>query len=528
MKLQKEKGITLVALVVTIVVLLILAGVSINLVLGENGLITQAQEAKRKTEEATQNDLSDMDRISVELGKYGNTQSVFEGGTWNEVLGLCTPKLGTNMVGVYWSDGTKNDEGLYVASETSTNVEVTSDQAEFSWAEWYNYRAETTEKLDSKKSRWANAKSLADGSYFVWIPRYEYKILSGEHTSTAGKIDVEFISANVTESTKEGYKVHPAFTTNLQLGGWDKDISGIWVAKYEMSMEETTDGGRPWSNTEVTSETGDKTISNTVRAVSKPSQYSWNYINISNCFTNSLNYSEMQSTDSNSHLMKNSEWGAVAYLTHSKYGRNENEIAINNYYKDKNNYAKITGFSTGLTQNIAVNTDEDYDNRYNGKNGMLSSTTGNIYGIYDLSGGNWEYVSGIYSIFGTGNLESLYNNVQYTRNGNLLNKLPNNDDSTKDVTVYPTTDKGKDDANITIHYEDWKNMYGDALYETSGKVPSCNGAWNKDLAVDEYYQNTHYPAFMRGGSSCDDFSNNESSGIFAFDEGGGAYEYVRL
>ena len=213
MKLQKEKGITLVALVVTIVVLLILAGVSINLVLGENGLITQAQEAKRKTEEATQNDLSDMDRISVELGKYGNTQSVFEGGTWNEVLGLCTPKLGTNMVGVYWSDGTKNDEGLYVASETSTNVEVTSDQAEFSWAEWYNYRAETTEKLDSKKSRWANAKSLADGSYFVWIPRYEYKILSGEHTSTAGKIDVEFISTNVTEPTKEGYKVQEQIHT---------------------------------------------------------------------------------------------------------------------------------------------------------------------------------------------------------------------------------------------------------------------------------------------------------------------------
>ena len=48
----KNKGITLVALVVTIVVLLILAGVSISLVLGQNGLITQAQEAKRKTAEA--------------------------------------------------------------------------------------------------------------------------------------------------------------------------------------------------------------------------------------------------------------------------------------------------------------------------------------------------------------------------------------------------------------------------------------------------------------------------------------------
>ena len=49
MKNKKQSGITLVALVVTIVVLLILAGVSINLVLGENGLITQAKEAKEKS-----------------------------------------------------------------------------------------------------------------------------------------------------------------------------------------------------------------------------------------------------------------------------------------------------------------------------------------------------------------------------------------------------------------------------------------------------------------------------------------------
>ena len=52
MKNKKQSGITLVALVVTVVVLLILAGASINLVLGENGLITQAKEAKEKTLEA--------------------------------------------------------------------------------------------------------------------------------------------------------------------------------------------------------------------------------------------------------------------------------------------------------------------------------------------------------------------------------------------------------------------------------------------------------------------------------------------
>ena len=57
MKTKEMKGITLVALVVTIVVLLILAGVSINLVLGNNGIIAKAKEAQRKSAEASQNDL---------------------------------------------------------------------------------------------------------------------------------------------------------------------------------------------------------------------------------------------------------------------------------------------------------------------------------------------------------------------------------------------------------------------------------------------------------------------------------------
>lgn len=50
---NKEKGITLIALVVTIVVLLILAGVSISMLTGENGIITQAQDAKLATERSS-------------------------------------------------------------------------------------------------------------------------------------------------------------------------------------------------------------------------------------------------------------------------------------------------------------------------------------------------------------------------------------------------------------------------------------------------------------------------------------------
>ena len=64
---KTEKGITLVALVVTIVVLLILAGVSINLVLGNNGIIAKAKEAKTKSAEASQNDLKGMNALTEEM-----------------------------------------------------------------------------------------------------------------------------------------------------------------------------------------------------------------------------------------------------------------------------------------------------------------------------------------------------------------------------------------------------------------------------------------------------------------------------
>ena len=78
--MKKNKGITLVALVVTIVVLLILAGVSINLVLGDNGIIAKAKEAETKSAEASQNDLKGMndleDEMDKQLGTYDPLKSI--------------------------------------------------------------------------------------------------------------------------------------------------------------------------------------------------------------------------------------------------------------------------------------------------------------------------------------------------------------------------------------------------------------------------------------------------------------------
>ena len=83
--IKKTKGITLIALVVTIVVLLILAGVSINMVLGQNGIVTKSKNARDKTEQAKQNDLASMDQAVKDIDDIlndGESPSV----DWNEIL----------------------------------------------------------------------------------------------------------------------------------------------------------------------------------------------------------------------------------------------------------------------------------------------------------------------------------------------------------------------------------------------------------------------------------------------------------
>ena len=59
--LKEKAGITLISLVVTIIVLLILAGISIAMLTGENGILTQARRAKEETEQAKKDEMSDLD-----------------------------------------------------------------------------------------------------------------------------------------------------------------------------------------------------------------------------------------------------------------------------------------------------------------------------------------------------------------------------------------------------------------------------------------------------------------------------------
>ena len=348
------------------------------------------------------------------------TKALVADGSYSDEKGVNTPNLGTGMTPIKWNG--------------SSWVETTGSDPD-----WYDYSAK----------KWANAKT-ADGSMWVWIPRYAYSIPSaGYHKSTATEISIEFMKGTRNETTsgrtsfnnasgQGNWNIHPAFN-------YGQPVSGLWVAKFEASQ----------SNGKI---------------MVQPGVSSWRSITVDSIYTNCLNYNKTL----NSHMMKNDEWGAVAYLSRSKYGKND-EVTINS------NSSYYTGGGSG--------------NAYATTN-TAQSTTGNVYGVYDMSGGAWEYVAA-YVNNGNGNLT------------NYGSSLVNGDPKTKNVYTKARTDSYEN------NYQQNKGVYGDAVYETSTSG-SGTTSWYGDYSNFPY---TDWPFFSRGG----DYANGSVAGVFCFvsyDSGG--------
>ena len=545
---KSNNGITLVALVVTIIILLILATISIQS-LTNTGLFEKAKEARDKTANAAENQAKTLNEYEDELNKY--VSGVFQVKTdWTGKVNK--PKLMTGMTAIKFTDPTGDEK----AKEGSVVKTTDTDTA------WYDY--------DAKK--WANAQTV-DGSMWVWIPRFAYKVNSSNKT-----FDVVFLKDttntyidNGTEkdAEKEGYIVHPAFknesSTGYENGGWDKELTGIWVSKFEAGyasgnntatvkessvkytqasglaaateIGSSSDGwaaARNYLDGEYGVKSGDTyTFKNgTAPSIKYPTfqglTYSMNYtnhndaFNISKALTENGNIYGLSSSSTDSHMMKNSEWGAVAYLAQSKYGLNGTNIYINNV--NLNNTTKsvyaVTGCA-GATEdaNSVATTISAINNRtasgvyvWIQKSGTKASTTGTIYGIYDMSGGTWERTAGLVNN-GNANLA--------TYGQSLLNAL-NNGKSSKYVTAYPfDSSVDKNGANIdTASTANWKantKIYGDGIRETS-TAGTGKTSWYTDYS---YFPAVYSPFSTRGG----DLWDGEGAGLFYFYRNGGNSDY---
>jgi hypothetical protein len=378
--------------------------------------------------------------------------------------GVCAPVLKTGMTAVVFNDKTSQWEEAKLSDD------------------WYSY--------SENDKRWANAMTQ-DGSMWVWIPRFEYQIVPDSGTvgaSPDGTINIKFI--DVTQTTAdEGYTIHPAFTADVDNGGWDSELSGFWVAKFEMSLEENGVNSDMYSAAD-----GNGPTSDTIKMVSKPGAYSWTYINIANAYYNCLNYDTSAGIDSSydSHLMKNSEWGAVAYLSDSVFGIGNENI--------KGSDTLLTGGETASVSYIE-NTDQ--------------TSTGTIYGIYDLSGGNIEMVAAFNNAFKgtvgsfTGIKYNYYTDSSYLPTGSngSVHFASYKGVSTKYATAYTNP---IDESHLT------NGVYkpGDATYEVySGD--SYNGWGGSFIVSVDLHVGTF---FYRGGDGDDNsclFKSNRGTGAIS-------------
>ena len=405
------RGITLIALVITIIVLLILAGVTINALSGDNGILKRATEAKQKTSQAQKDE---EDALATMVDAINGAVPSQDG--YSDSKKVNSPKVTRGMIPVKW---------------VSNNWVVCSEDD----PKWYYY--------DSSK-QWANVM-LSDGTYkadtvkvgqvveekdlgsmYVWIPRYAYQIVGEKNikvtflkgNSNEGVDGVKYATDQSTDTTKTAI-VHPGFN----LGG--TQLRGFWTAKFEASG--TNKDGKAVGNASSSSGSEQYAPDSTTIAKSLPNKISWRHVSIGESEKRSMDItttakSSYGLTNGTSHLIKNSEWGAVAYLCYSDYG----SVPMTNGAGSINSspwyiYDAYTGQGPKSSSDEG-NYSYDASHNYSTSNGVLSSTTGNVTGIYDMAGGAWERVAG-YLDNGNGNLDtygkSADESVKYFENGKL-------------------------------------------------------------------------------------------------------------
>ena len=265
--------------------------------------------------------------------------------------------------------------------------------------------------------------------YYVWIPRFKYKVWNVTGDSSVDSydaynkgIDIVFeknmdttgmircqnnscyndnlLITRVTKNDNNKYYTHPAFSNNLE------ELNGIWISKFEVS---TSDSSCSATNME-------GCISNSLRIESKYGNNVWRNNTLSN------HYQNIKKLGTDYNVIKNTEWGAMAYLTHSKYG-----LCVDSKCK-----------------NI------DTNNTYISGNNIGDSTTNNMYGIFDISGSASEFVMASYGELTLDN----FNSVIVDKN---------------DYDMYNANQFVLGDATLEIATDDgiWYNNYHGYVDETN-------------------------------------------------------------
>ena len=453
----------------------------------------------------------------------------------------CQVDIDPNMIPVKYTGSTTNAQWTSLAKPEDAAHQ----------GEWYNYN----------NKQWANAVTVKDPSkykgkdmvvdqadilgFWVYIPRYAYEVMRRDGTDSPvsaqdflisfekkttpkrrpaacperGKdyredcdLDRDYIKGR--PSNQGTWATHPAFTFGT------KELNGIWFAKFETTgttsqptvlpneahisgwYREMNDIGNFYSVAKSLGANDSQNVGG--KSVSSPQ--------------NSHHLAKLSS-----HMVNNNDWGAVTYLSASKYGAGYNKVQINSSAAEHTNYGdtySITGcgpWENGNTSSYGNSNDSWIDHKgisvgtlgtqqacsssdsqraYNGTLGQLASTTNNPTGIYDMSGGGWEYTASSY----TSDLSNSATNKYF---GSSAAHPP-----------YVNTYNFSDPNSCTF-----ATCGGQALYETNDGTNSRTAQWNGNYM---YFVTSSVPWFGRGGYC----SGGSDAGLFYADYNYGSANHI--
>ena len=347
-KFKKEKGITLVALVVTIVVLIILAGITLSLVLGQNGIVNKAKEARDKTQadqlntEIAMNTLyNDMEgAISagpIDLSKVNTVKEAKE----NRAIPIADNKTLTD-------DNTKTvivPAGFKIASDSATTVNAGI-------------------VIEDK-----------DGNQYVWIPVdniSDYKRTTFSTNVATGTIDTSTNSEKINYSSSDTNYFTEAMPSD-ELASVTT-YKGYYIGRYE--------AGDSVSTANKTLRSDGASINNKVAIKKDQAPYNWITRDQAKTLAEEIKTTEGY-TKGTTKLCSSYAWDtAINFIqrTNTDYGASSGE---GNYNDTTFSYTDITG----ATQTKASGTSTL----------VLTGQTTSVSNIYDMGGNDWEWTTEISS-----------------------------------------------------------------------------------------------------------------------------------
>lgn len=343
---KQQSGITLVALVVTVVVLLILAGVSIRLVLDNNGIIKKSEEAKDKYTQGKANDQTDIDFAEDYIEQMTGENS--DGGIKTKTLTEAKEDSMVNSIEkskVKFSDGTVIiPEKFKIANDSANNVAggvVIEDK---------------------------------DGNQFVWIPVdsvVDYKRVAYSSNTATGTIDTDTNSEKI-----KWYSSAPSSCYYIEKMPEDEKESiekyhGYYIGRYEAGDKESTEAEEPAMRTNESSTTNTVTV--------KKGQVPYEYVRKSNAVSLAKNMKENQGYIATTKLCSSYAWDtAIEFIqkTNKNYGNSSEE---DNYEDTEFSYTDING--------------EKKTKALNSKVLVPTGQTTPVCNIYDMGGNLMEWTT---------------------------------------------------------------------------------------------------------------------------------------